>query len=180
LTEFLLLSITLLDKVFKDREVISMKKFLVIAISLLFVASCSNKGNVKEESTAGTSVKVYGATGSDAGQSGELKTVNFDFDKFSLTLAAKTILKKNAEWLKKNKDVKVQIEGHCDSRGTIEYNIALGEKRANTVQKYLTAIGVAAGRLSTISYGKERPLDPADTEAAWAKNRRANFVLINN
>jgi len=157
-----------------------MKKFLVIAISLLFVASCSSKGEVKEDSTTGTAVKAYGATGSDAGQAGELKSVNFDFDKFSLSMAAKTILKNNATWLKNNKDVKVQIEGHCDNRGTIEYNIALGEKRAAVVQKYLTAIGVAAGRLSTISYGKERPLDSADTEEAWAKNRRSNFVLINN
>ena len=156
-----------------------MKKFLLIAVSLLFVASCSSKGNVKEETTTGTSVKAYGMSGSDAGQAGDLRTVNFDFDKFSLTAAAKTILKKNAEWLKKNKDVTVQLEGHCDSRGTIEYNIALGEKRANAVQKYLTAIGVAAGRLSTISYGKERPLCGEDTEACWAKNRRTNFVLIN-
>jgi peptidoglycan-associated lipoprotein len=157
-----------------------MKKFLVIVISLVFVASCSSKGKVKEESLSPTAIKGYGITGSDAGQAGQLKTVNFDFDKFALTSAAKTILKQNAAWLKKNTDVKVQIEGHCDSRGTIEYNVALGEKRANTVQKYLTAIGVAAGRMSTISYGKERPLCGEDTEECWAKNRRANFVLINN
>jgi len=157
-----------------------MKKFLLLAVSLLFVASCSNKGNVKEESTMGTSIKTaVGANGSDAGQAGELKSVNFDFDKFALTAAAKTILKKNAEWLKKNKDVTVQIEGHCDSKGTIEYNVALGEKRANTVQKYLKAVGIAAGRLSTISYGKERPLCVEETDACWAKNRRANFILIN-
>lgn len=157
-----------------------MKKILVIMVCLLFVASCSSKGKVKEESVSNTQLKAYGVTGSDAGQAGDMKTVNFDFDKFSLSMAAKTILKKNAEWLKKNKDVKVQIEGHCDSRGTIEYNIALGEKRANTVQKYLTAIGVAAGRLSTISYGKERPLCGEENDDCWAKNRRANFVLINN
>ncbi len=156
-----------------------MKKFLLIAVSLLFVAACSSKGEVKDEATTGTSVKAYGATGSDAGQAGELKSINFGFDEFSLSMVAKTILKKNAEWLKNNKDVNVQVEGHCDNRGTIEYNIALGEKRASAVQNYLTAIGVAAGRISTISYGKERPLDTEDTEAAWAKNRRANFVLIN-
>jgi len=155
-----------------------MKKLLVLAVSLLLVASCSKTNGVTNDSTSKTAIK-YGATGSDAGQAGDLKTVNFDFDKFSLTAEAKTILQKNAEWLKKNPKIKIQIEGHCDNRGTIEYNIALGEKRAATVKKYLIALGVKLDRINTISYGEERPLDTADTEDAWAKNRRANFVLVN-
>jgi len=160
----------------KYREVISMKKCLVLAISLFVAASCSQKGDVKGESASKTG--IYGASGSDAGQAGDLKSVNFEFDKFSLTTEAKTILKKNAEWLKKNPNTKTQVEGHCDNRGTIEYNIALGEKRATAAKKYLNAIGVKGNRVSTISYGKERPLDTADNEAAWAKNRRDNFVIV--
>ncbi len=154
-----------------------MKKLLILAVSLLLVASCSKTNGVTNDSKSKTAIK-YGATGSDAGQAGELKTVNFDFDKFALTAEAKTILQKNADWLKKNSKVKVQVEGHCDNRGTIEYNIALGEKRASTVKKYLVALGVKLDRLNTISYGEERPLDTADTEEAWAKSRRANFVIV--
>lgn len=155
-----------------------MKKLLVLAISLLLVASCSKTNGVTNDSTSKTAIK-YGATGSDAGQAGELKTVNFEFDSFTLTAEAKTILQKNADWLKKEAKIKIQTEGHCDSRGTIEYNISLGEKRAATVKKYLVALGVKADRINTISYGEERPLDGADIEEAWAKNRRANFVLVN-
>ena len=154
-----------------------MKKLLLVAVSLLLVASCSKTNGINGDSASKTAIK-YAATGSDAGEAGDLRSVHFDFDKFALTAEAKTILQKNADWLKKNSK-KIQIEGHCDSRGTIEYNIALGEKRAATVKKYLVALGVKLDRINTISYGEERPLDSADTEAAWAKNRRANFVLVN-
>ena len=152
-----------------------MKKVLVLAIGMLLVASCSKKDVVTEKSES--SYIGYGASGSDAGQAGDLKTINFDFDKSTLSTEAKTILKANAEWLKKNPKVSIQIEGHCDSRGTIEYNLALGEKRAITVKKYILALGVKKDRLSVISYGKERPLVKEDNDAAWAKNRRANFVI---
>jgi peptidoglycan-associated lipoprotein len=179
LTESMLISIRGRSKSFKVLGGISMKKILVMAVSLLLVASCSQTGDVKGDSASKTSLK-YGATGSDAGLAGDLKSVHFDFDKFSLTAEAKTILKKNAEWLQKNPKTKIQVEGHCDNRGTIEYNIALGDKRATTVKKYLVALGIKADKINTISYGKERPLDSADTEEAWAKNRRANFVLVNN
>jgi peptidoglycan-associated lipoprotein len=80
--------------------------------------------------------------------------------------------------LKKYPKVKVQIEGHCDERGTIEYNLALGERRANSTKKYLISLGISADRISTISYGKERPLDPGHNEEAWAKNRRAHIVVL--
>ena len=79
--------------------------------------------------------------------------------------------------LKENPDIKLTIEGHCDERGTIEYNLALGERRANAVKNYLINYGINPKRLSTISYGKERPLDPRSNEEAWAKNRRAAFVI---
>ena len=80
-------------------------------------------------------------------------------------------------FLNQNSSVRSQIEGHCDERGTNEYNLALGERRANAAKQYLTTAGVSAGRLSTISYGEERPLDPGRNEAAWARNRRAHFVI---
>ena len=78
--------------------------------------------------------------------------------------------------MKKNANTKVQIEGHCDSRGSIEYNVALGERRANSVKDYMLSLGLGSNRLATISYGEEKPLVSAENEAAWKKNRRANFV----
>ncbi len=107
----------------------------------------------------------------------EFVDVNFDFDKYALTPQAREILKKHGDWLMKNTDYKVLIEGNCDERGTVEYNLALGERRAAEAKKYLVELGVADKRLSTISYGKERPLDPGHNEEAWAKNRRDHFVV---
>ncbi|HWS14995.1 MAG TPA: peptidoglycan-associated lipoprotein Pal, partial [Candidatus Methylomirabilis sp.] len=103
--------------------------------------------------------------------------IHFDFDKSFIREDAKPKLSKVAEYMKKNKDAKILIEGHCDERGTSEYNMALGDRRANSAKKYLTALGINGKRLSTVSYGKERPLDPEHNEDAWAKNRRAVFVL---
>lgn len=107
-----------------------------------------------------------------------LKDVHFDFDKYDIRPADAEILKENAAFLKKNPAVKIQIEGHCDERGTVEYNLALGERRANSTKKYLTNLGISLDEISTISYGEERPLDPGHTEEAWAKNRRAHFVIL--
>jgi peptidoglycan-associated lipoprotein len=106
-----------------------------------------------------------------------LKDIHFDFDKYNIRPGDAEILKENAALLKKYPKVKVQIEGHCDERGTVEYNLALGERRANNTKKYLISLGVSADRISTISYGKERSLDPGHNEEAWAKNRRAHTVL---
>jgi peptidoglycan-associated lipoprotein len=103
--------------------------------------------------------------------------IHFDFDKYDLRTDARTILDRKASFLNQNSSVRVQIEGHTDDRGTAEYNLALGERRANAAKQYLTTAGISAGRLSTISYGEERPLDPAQNEAAWAKNRRDHFVI---
>jgi len=103
--------------------------------------------------------------------------IYFDFDKYDLRTDARTSLDRKASFLNQNSSVRVQVEGHCDERGTNEYNMALGERRANAAKQYLTTAGISAGRLSTISYGEERPLDPSHTEAAWARNRRAHFVI---
>lgn len=107
----------------------------------------------------------------------EFRDVNFDFDKFNLREDAREILKKHAEWLNKNKDVMIAVEGHCDERGTTEYNLALGERRAQAAAKFLVDMGIDAGRIKTISYGEELPLDTGHNEEAWAKNRRAQFVV---
>jgi len=107
-----------------------------------------------------------------------LKDIHFDFDKYDIRPGDAEILKENAALLTKYPTVKIQIEGHCDERGTIEYNLALGERRANSTKKYLISLGISPGRISTISYGKEKPLDPGHNEEAWAKNRRAHTIIL--
>lgn len=108
-----------------------------------------------------------------------LEIVYFDFDKSDLRQDARDVLSKNAEaLLKKIADAKVQIAGHCDERGSDEYNLALGDRRAKSVAKYLINLGVSADRISTISYGKEKPAVDGHDEAAWSKNRRAEFVIV--
>jgi peptidoglycan-associated lipoprotein len=107
-----------------------------------------------------------------------LKDIHFDFDKYDIRPGDTEILKENAALLIKHPNVKIQLEGHCDERGTIEYNLALGERRANSTKKYLISIGISTDRISTISYGKEKPLDPDHNEEAWAKNRRAHTVIL--
>lgn len=101
--------------------------------------------------------------------------IHFGFDKYTLTPEARDLLKKNADWLRKNPQAKVLIEGNTDERGTEEYNLALGEKRAHSARIYLIELGIPADRLSTVSYGEDRPLDPKHNEDAWAKNRRDAF-----
>jgi peptidoglycan-associated lipoprotein len=106
--------------------------------------------------------------------------IHFDFDRFFLADKAKEILAKKASWLLDNPGVKIEIEGHCDERGTNEYNIALGERRANSAMQYLITAGVKVDRISTISYGEERPVDPGRNEAAWTKNRRTHFRIVSD
>jgi peptidoglycan-associated lipoprotein len=106
-----------------------------------------------------------------------LKPVYFDYDKSSIRPEYQPVLEGIARWMGKQTDRQLLVEGHCDERGTDEYNLALGERRALAVRRYLVALGVAADRVHTISYGEEKPADPASTEAAWAKNRRAEFKV---
>jgi peptidoglycan-associated lipoprotein len=107
-----------------------------------------------------------------------LKDIYFDFDKYDIRPQDASVLKENAALLMKYPNVKIQIEGHCDERGTIEYNLALGERRANNCKNYLISLGIPGNRISAISYGKERPVDPGHNEEAWAKNRRAHTVIL--
>ena len=101
----------------------------------------------------------------------------FEFDSAVLLPEAQVILKKKAEWLINNSDVTVTIEGHCDERGTNEYNLALGERRAASAKTFLMDLGISGSRLNCISYGEERPVDPGHNEEAWAKNRRGHFTI---
>ncbi len=103
--------------------------------------------------------------------------IYFEFDKSTLTPMAQDTLMRHAAWLRENADVTVTIEGHCDERGTNEYNLALGDRRADSAKAFLVDLGIAASRLTTISYGEERPLCMQQNEECWAKNRRGHFVI---
>ncbi len=169
------------------------KSFRVASLTLamtvvLFLGACTKK-IVKEttEEPAAVGAAEDTMTAEEREQMGQrdvgyaaeeaLRDVNFDFDKSDITSTARSILQDNADWIRSNTDVKVQIEGHCDERGTEEYNLALGERRANAVKNYLVSLGVDGERLYTISYGEELPLDPGHDEDAWASNRRAHFLV---
>jgi peptidoglycan-associated lipoprotein len=116
---------------------------------------------------------------SDAsGEGGPLADVHFGYDQAYLTDEAREILERHAAWIKAHPGLRVAIEGHCDDRGTVEYNLALGDQRARAVYDYFVSLGVSPAELSTVSYGKERPLDLGSTETAWARNRRAHFAVM--
>ncbi len=108
----------------------------------------------------------------------QLKTIYFDYDSYILRQTERDILYSNAEYMLKKYKGQVKLEGHCDERGSDEYNLALGENRAKTAMNYLITLGVPAERLSVISYGKEKPVDAGHTEEAWAKNRRVEFTIV--
>ena len=139
------------------------------------------KPPVKEEKVQEEAVKEAPAAAKEEAipaRAAELATIYFDFDSYILTAPSRATLARNAEDLMKNASLKVQIQGNCDERGSDEYNLALGEKRAKAAMDYLVTLGVPAERLSIISYGKEKPADPGHDEAAWAKNRRVDFAII--
>ncbi len=137
---------------------------------------CVATGKTKEAAEKKAAAAKGAATATAKGTY-DLTDIHFDYDKFSLTDTGRAFLNKHAAWLSKNKDVMIVIEGNCDERGTSEYNLALGERRADAAAKYLTGMGIDSKRIKTISYGFERPLDPRHNEEAWAKNRRAHFFV---
>ena len=108
---------------------------------------------------------------------GYLKDIFFDYDLYDVRADQRDVMGVNAEWLKKWPTVKIQIEGHCDERGSNKYNMALGDKRANAARDYLVSLGIDASRVTTISYGEERPFVEGQSESAWSQNRRAHFVV---
>jgi peptidoglycan-associated lipoprotein len=160
---------------------------LFIVPGLMLTASCAKKA-VKPE--AAVSKAAEGEKKAPAATAPAMDTsamtarekfmkqdVNFAFDSAVLDATAQAILKDKAAYLKSDSAAATTIEGHCDERGTVAYNVALGERRAEAAKAFLVNLGVPAAKMTTISYGKEKPLDPAKTEAAYAKNRRAHFVL---
>lgn len=160
-----------------------------LLLAVAFAGLIAGCGGSKKTDTGDTSAKMsesaveskplsFDPMGSDSDKIPGLNTIHFDYDKSNLTSEAKNLLKQNSEWLKNQDKVNLQIEGHCDERGSIEYNLSLGERRAKATKDYLVSLGVSANRLSVISYGKEKPVATGDTEEAYKKNRRANFVPL--
>ncbi len=171
---------------------------VLIVPGLLMTTACSSKKAVKtSDPNAGSTVKTdpYGGNkgtktgpgtdplggGSGTGMDSETgrfvnDDVHFAYDSSALDAEAQAVLRSKAEFMR-TKSGNVTIEGHCDERGTSEYNMALGERRAQSAKKFLTNLGIAASRMNTVSYGKERPLVMGSDESAWAKNRRAHFEL---
>ena len=108
----------------------------------------------------------------------KLEPIYFEFDQWSIREDQKEVMVKNSQWLKANSNAKVRLEGHCDERGTAEYNLALGQKRAEAAKAFLEGLGISNQRMATISYGEERPMDAGHNEASWAKNRRVDVLAI--
>jgi len=179
---------------------------VALAVVMLFALGCAKKQEVKStESAAAPAVQEKGAppggivsealkpaapapggtqvAAAEAGAAvteekpSQFQDIHFDFDKSFIREDAKPTLSSVADYMKKNKGARLLIEGHCDERGTAEYNMALGDRRAESARAYLVSLGVSASAVSTVSFGKERPLDPGHNEEAWAKNRRDHFVV---
>ncbi|MEW6050036.1 MAG: peptidoglycan-associated lipoprotein Pal [Candidatus Zixiibacteriota bacterium] len=168
-----------------------MKKLLfVLAVGLLAVAlvgvGCGKKKVAEEQPVTPPVVKdtttpkteTPPETPKPTLREDQFQTVYFDFDKYNLRPDAKAGLDADYALLQEYPDVIVKIEGHCDERGTVEYNLSLGEKRARSAMDYLTGLGISANRISIISYGKERPAVMGSDESAWAKNRRCEFRIV--
>ena len=150
---------------------------LILTFNFLFYAGCAKKQIVKPpEPVLEKQAEEPSLRGKEYRKVAQLETVHFDYDDATLKADARDILAKNAKWLKDNMDVEIIVEGHCDERGTTDYNIALGDRRAKAVRSYLMKLGVKGNRIATISYGEEKPVDLGHDEAAWAKNRRGELL----
>ncbi len=167
---------------------------IVLMCMALGVAGCSSKkakgvndlGSTStqtgtEVTTGGTlGENVKGPLGGDDEDKGPLHNIHFGYNDYTVQPQDSSILKANASWLQAHPDTKVQVEGNCDERGSEEYNIALGAKRAQSAKDYLTTLGIAPSRITTISYGKELPVCHESDETCWARNRRDHFVVSGN
>lgn len=157
------------------------KAYLLLMMALILGAGCAKKPVKKAAApqqpvTAaedGVQKDEPSIRFTDWQKMNELKTVNFDYDRSDLTPTARQLLQQNAEFLKRHDEVMVLVEGHCDERGTTEYNLALGQRRAMIVREYYGKLGVPLSQIGTISFGKEKPMDERHTEEAWALNRRS-------
>lgn len=157
--------------------------FTTLMVGFLAIGCSSKPKNAQDGAVAtnadgansGLTLELNGD--SDSSKAGGLRTVYFGFDSSTLDGEAKSTMQANAEFLTANASVDIQVEGHCDERGGRQYNLALGERRAKAVRDHLVALGVAAKRVSVVSYGNERPAAEGHDESAWSKNRRGNFVI---
>lgn len=168
----------------KNLKPFALTILLTAALSLTGCSSTQKKGD--EAAAAGQSTDMGAVNDglsielnadSDSGKAGSLRTVYFDFNSATLRSDTREALEANASFLKANPTVEVQVEGHCDERGGVQFNLALGEKRASAVKDYLVAMGVEGKRITTISFGKMRPVAFGHAEDAWSQNRRGNFVV---
>ena len=153
----------------------NLKNILLVVFTTLILSACSTakkSGNIDGDVYTGKETVKFLA-------SGVPDRIFFATNKSSLTTAARETLRKQATYLRKNKSLNVTIEGHADERGTREYNLALGERRANAAKDYLMTYGISGKRISTISYGKEKPVNPASTPLAWSQNRRSVTIKVN-
>ena len=153
----------------------NLKNILLVVLTTLVLSACSTakkSGNIDGDVYTGKETVKFLA-------SGVPDRVFFATNKSSLTTASRETLRKQATYLRKNKSLSVTIEGHADERGTREYNLALGERRANAAKDYLMTYGISGKRISVISYGKEKPVNPASTPLAWSQNRRSVTVKVN-
>ena len=153
----------------------SLKNIVLVVLATIALGACSTakkSGSLSGDVYTGNETVKYLA-------SGVKDRIFFATNKSSLTTAARETLRKQSSYLRKNKDLNVTIEGHADERGTREYNLALGERRANAAKDYLMTYGISGKRISVISYGKEKPVNPASTSLAWSQNRRSVTVKVN-
>ena len=177
----------------KRRDLSHLAVAALAAMALAIAAGCSSQKSGAGAGQGGAGQGAMGESGLGANGTsslnqfqkgtlgtnveGPLNDIHFDYNDYSIREQDGAILKSNADWMSKNSAARVQIEGHCDNRGSEEYNIALGAKRAQAAKDYLQTLGVSADRMSTISYGKELPLCTEDTDECWAQNRRDHFVV---
>jgi peptidoglycan-associated lipoprotein len=182
-------------RIMKEVERVMRKLMMVLVVlafacgTMLMTSSCAKKQVGTGEaapapSAPSAAAPAPGAAPSTAGvdmaqdaRAFEAEGIYFDFDKSEIKAEAKAILEKKAAWLRANPSYKVKIEGNCDERGTVDYNLALGDRRAKAAQKYLNALGISMDRMSTISYGKEKPICTEKNEKCWSKNRRDDTKL---
>ena len=181
--------------------------YLFVAVAaiwgLVFLGGCAKKsvgvdGGLPTEQVGGAGGAAGGAAGGGMGESalsgqggiqeagaviegrtsGPMLPIYFDFDKYNIKPEMRARLEENAKFLLEHPEVRIEIQGNCDERGTAEYNLALGEKRARSAKEYLVNLGVDPQRIEVVSFGEERPLDPGHNEDAWARNRRDDFVIL--
>ncbi len=154
----------------------NLRKFLVVLLAGIALTACASQGN------KGTNIAGDVYTGNETVEylaTGVKDRVFFATNESVLTTASRETLRKQAAWLRKNSKITIVLEGHADERGTREYNLALGERRANSAKDYLMTYGISSSRISVISYGKERPVDSGSNPLAWSKNRRSVTVKAN-